>query len=83
MIKNMTNEKYINQATNDWIKLFINKSNLNSSDIDDLKNCIKVIIENAIVWKEKQMIDKSCEWLEHNFNIPDDFRKQFKKSMEE
>ena len=34
-------------------------------------------------WKEQQVIEKACEWLEHNFNMPNDFRKHFIKAMEE
>ena len=34
--------------------------------------------------KEKQhLIDKACEWLKHNFNMPDDFEIHFRKAMEE
>ena len=34
--------------------------------------------------KEKQhLIDKACEWIERNFNMPNDFKEHFKKAMEE
>lgn len=32
---------------------------------------------------KKQFIDKACEWLEYNFNMPGDFEFHFRKAMEE
>lgn len=34
-------------------------------------------------WADKTMIDKACEWLDKNFNMPNDFQKHFRKAMEE
>lgn len=34
-------------------------------------------------WQRKQLIDKACEWLKANFNMPDDFELHFRKAMEE
>ena len=31
----------------------------------------------------KDAIDKACEWLKCNFNMPDDFESHFRKAMEE
>jgi len=31
----------------------------------------------------KDAIDKTCEWLKCNFNMPDDFESHFRKAMEE
>ena len=31
----------------------------------------------------KDAIDKACEWLKYNFNMPDDFEFHFRKAMEE
>ena len=31
----------------------------------------------------KKAIDKACEWLKCNFNMPDDFESHFRKTMEE
>lgn len=32
---------------------------------------------------KKQWLDKACEWLEANFNMPDDFELHFRKAMED
>ncbi len=53
----MTNEEYINRAANEWIKLFINKSNLNYSELEKLKNCIKEIIRTTIKTIEMRIND--------------------------
>lgn len=34
-------------------------------------------------WTKQELIDKACEWLEVNFNMPDDFELHFRKAMEE
>lgn len=34
-------------------------------------------------WADKTIIDKACEWIEKNFNMPNDFQKHFRKAMEE
>lgn len=31
----------------------------------------------------KDAVDKACEWLKCNFNMPDDFESHFRKAMEE
>ncbi len=31
----------------------------------------------------KKAVDKACEWLKCNFNMPDDFECHFRKAMEE
>ena len=31
----------------------------------------------------RDAIDKACEWLKYNFNMPDDFEIHFRKAMEE
>lgn len=31
----------------------------------------------------REMLDKACEWLKYNFNMPDDFEIHFRKAMEE
>ena len=33
--------------------------------------------------KQKQLMDKMCEWLKKNFNMPNDFENHFRKAMEE
>lgn len=38
-------------------------------------------IAGANLQKER-MIDKACEWLEKNFNMPNDFEYHFRKAME-
>lgn len=38
---------------------------------------------DAIEYGQKQLIDKACEWLKVNFNMPDDFELHFKKAMED
>ena len=34
-------------------------------------------------WEQKNLINKACEWLKANFNMPDDFELHFRKAMEE
>lgn len=38
---------------------------------------------DAIEYGKKQLIDKACEWLKANFNMPDDFESHLRKAMEE
>lgn len=33
--------------------------------------------------RQKQLMDKMCEWLKKNFNMPNDFENHFRKAMEE
>ena len=32
-------------------------------------------------WKERQFLEKAVEWIEKNFNMPNDFKEYFKKAM--
>lgn len=53
--------------------------------IGDDRN-VQPLIETLVTmaeWKEQQMIEKAVEWLERNFNTPNDFKEHFKKAMEE
>ena len=34
-------------------------------------------------WTKQELIDKACEWLEKQFNMPDDFELHFRKAMED
>ena len=43
---------------------------------------IHVLHKGAAIGR-KEMLDKACEWLKCNFNMPDDFESHFKKAMEE
>lgn len=49
---------------------------------EEEKNMIKMARHFAN-WQKQQMIDKACEWLEKQFNMPDDFRQHFIKAMED
>lgn len=41
-------------------------------------------IENFVEYVKKDaLIYKACEWLERNFNMPNDFECHFRKAMEE
>lgn len=33
--------------------------------------------------KQKQLMDKMCEWIKKNFNMPNDFENHFRKAMED
>ena len=49
---------------------------------EEEKNMIKMARHFAN-WQKQQMIDKASEWLEKQFNMPDDFRQHFIKAMED
>ena len=34
-------------------------------------------------WAKQELINKACEWLKANFNMPDDFELHFREAMEE
>lgn len=38
--------------------------------------------EAACNLKKEETINKACEWLKANFNMPDDFELHFRKAME-
>ena len=59
-----TDEDFTKYATSQWIRLFASKSNLCSSDLDKLEECIKYIIQSSIEWKEQQMIEKACGFID-------------------
>ncbi len=49
---------------------------------EELKETIRLAILDGAVWADRTMIDKACEWLQRNFNMPDDFELHFRKAME-
>lgn len=40
-------------------------------------------VKDAFIGGANWAIDKACEWLERNFNMPNDFEYHFRKAMEE
>lgn len=49
---------------------------------EELKESIRLAILDGATWADATMIDKACEWLQRNFNMPDDFEQHFRKAME-
>lgn len=41
------------------------------------------MLEKYIYYVKQQIIEKVTEWLDRNFNMPNDFKEHFKKAMEE
>ena len=39
--------------------------------------------EAGAEWMQKKMIDKACEWLTYQFNMPSNFEYHFRKAMED
>ena len=68
-------------------KEMISMSNTNQVyDMVDFNALHEALYEDLMEmaeWKEKQMIEKACEWLEYNFNMPSDFKEHFTKAMED
>ena len=56
-------------------------------EIKGIKDAVKELTETVKEFKkpEEQMIsiEKACEWVEKNFNMPDDFREHFIKAMKD
>ena len=46
------------------------------------QSTIELAEDHAYLAGQEQMIDKACEWLKCNFNMPNDFESHFKKAME-
>lgn len=40
------------------------------------------MVRNFTYWQKERVIDKACEWLKYNFNMPNDFESHLKKAME-
>lgn len=56
---------------------------LDKNDNDIFKYDIEDIFIAGAEWQKEQLIDKACEWLKTNFNMPDDFELHFIKTMED
>ena len=59
----MTNQEYIEYATDKWMELVEKKSKLSKQDLYTMETLITYIIEGALQFKEQQLIDGAVEWL--------------------
>lgn len=77
----MTNQEYIEYATDKWMELFKKKSTLSEQDLDTMETLITHIIEGALRFKEQQLIERTCDTIKHllggyvirNFNFEDSY----------
>lgn len=58
-----------------------------AADSLDLWHAGEIMFKMGAEWSDKHPrkdlieIDKACKWLEDNFNMPNDFRYNFKRAM--
>ena len=83
----MTNEEKVNEllglTSGEWLKL--NEAGIYDNP-NNTKGCLDAVYRSKLLemadWKEEQLIQKAMEWLEKNFNMPNDFEQRFKRAME-
>ena len=47
------------------------------------QSTIELAEDHAYLAGQEKVIDKACEWIKANFNMPNDFELHFKKAMED
>lgn len=50
---------------------------------EQCQKTIELAEDHAYLAGQEKVIEKACEWLKCNFNMPNDFESHFKKAMEE
>lgn len=43
----------------------------------------EALVNHFVNVSKAELIEKACEWLEYNFNMPNDFKEHFTKAMME
>ncbi len=82
----MTNEQKARQLANEYKNYtHINAIHLHlegKTKDEVVEQCVYAAAIETAAWKQEQLIQKAVEWLERNFNMPNDFEQHFRKAME-
>lgn len=72
----MTDKEKTKRAVYMWMRLLKEKTSLNIADLEKMEELLTAVITTSFEVKEKQMIDKVCEWLETNGGLYIDYEER-------